>query len=201
MYSKYHEPTFYQPGLNPHILNKSESWFAPEHLKILPYQLFNRPVPDHLTESMLEIANRTPAQNATFLNTHGLPNLNAPLQVQNPVVTIAGAEPIRVDTTMLKVPCADLNVPKVQYAKGQTENQKQADSFIWDLRNVELIEHRPATPFNIFILVHENNLRGHKNHPRHFPMHNSCRTVARYQWELEAVMGSGRGGYGVGRVT
>jgi hypothetical protein len=75
---------------------------------------------------------------------------------------------------MLQVPCADLSVAKVQYAKGQTENQKQADSSIWDLRNVELIEHRPATPFNIFILVHEKHLHGHTNHPRHHPMHNSC---------------------------
>jgi hypothetical protein len=40
---------------------ENESWFAPEHLKILQYQLYSRPVPDHLTESMLKIANRTPA--------------------------------------------------------------------------------------------------------------------------------------------
>jgi hypothetical protein len=28
MYSKYHEPTFHQPGLNPHILNSIATFFA-----------------------------------------------------------------------------------------------------------------------------------------------------------------------------
>jgi hypothetical protein len=36
---------------------EDKSWFAPEHLHILPYQLYNRPVPDHLTKSMLRTTN------------------------------------------------------------------------------------------------------------------------------------------------
>jgi eukaryotic translation initiation factor 2C len=48
------------------------SWFAPEHLRIMPYQVYRRPVPDHLTSDMLAIANNTPEVNQRLMNMHGL---------------------------------------------------------------------------------------------------------------------------------
>jgi hypothetical protein len=107
-----------------------------------------------------------------------------------------------LNNTMLKVPCADLSVPRVQYGNGEAIRQKETES-TWGLTDVQLRDHYPATPFNIFILVHESNLRGRKTHPQHDPsnMPYSCRTVARYKWELEAVMRTKRGACGVGKIA
>ena len=49
------------------------SWFAPEHLRILPYQIYRRPVPDRLTSDMLDLANNTPIKNQILITGHGLP--------------------------------------------------------------------------------------------------------------------------------
>jgi hypothetical protein len=70
---------------------ENKTWFAPEQLQILPFQLYNRPVSDHFTESMLQTANRLPEQNKTFLLYHGLPSLKVPFQVTNPFVAILSA--------------------------------------------------------------------------------------------------------------
>lgn len=42
-------------------------WFAPEHLRILPYQIFARLVPEHLTKDMLHVACQPPRQTRALI--------------------------------------------------------------------------------------------------------------------------------------
>jgi hypothetical protein len=58
---------------------ENKSWFAPEHLQIMPYQVYNRVVSDHLTESMLEIAKKTPHANRDLIASEGMRSLNVEL--------------------------------------------------------------------------------------------------------------------------
>lgn len=50
-------------------------WFAPEHLRILPYQIYKRPVPDHLTRGMLDVACQPPERSKALIQMEGLKNL------------------------------------------------------------------------------------------------------------------------------
>jgi eukaryotic translation initiation factor 2C len=51
------------------------SWFAPEHLRILPYQMFTRLLPERLTNGMLDVACRPPARTQACIELEGLLNL------------------------------------------------------------------------------------------------------------------------------
>lgn len=51
------------------------SWFAPEHLRILPYQMLSRLVPEHLTKDMLAVACQPPAPTRARIELEGLSNM------------------------------------------------------------------------------------------------------------------------------
>ena len=50
-------------------------WYAQELLRIVPYQLYTRPVPDHLTGDMVKNAAYTPAQSRWLIQNEGLRHL------------------------------------------------------------------------------------------------------------------------------
>jgi eukaryotic translation initiation factor 2C len=50
-------------------------WYAQELLRIVPYQLFTRPVPDCLTGSMVEQAAFDPAVAQRLIENEGLPQM------------------------------------------------------------------------------------------------------------------------------
>ncbi|KAL1606847.1 hypothetical protein SLS60_004256 [Paraconiothyrium brasiliense] len=50
-------------------------WYAQEHLRIIPYQIYTRPVPDHLTGSMVNTAARDPNVARTLIENEGLSKL------------------------------------------------------------------------------------------------------------------------------
>jgi eukaryotic translation initiation factor 2C len=47
-------------------------WFAQEQLRILPYQVYTRPVPERLAGSMVNEAAKTPAHGRAFIEKEGL---------------------------------------------------------------------------------------------------------------------------------
>lgn len=50
-------------------------WYAQEHLRIVPYQLYTRPVPDKYTSSMVLQASRTPVVSRAYIENEGLARL------------------------------------------------------------------------------------------------------------------------------
>jgi hypothetical protein len=46
---------------------RDKEWFAAGKLKIIPYQIFRRPVPDHLTDDMLKRAVKTPKEGVPLI--------------------------------------------------------------------------------------------------------------------------------------
>jgi hypothetical protein len=46
---------------------RDKEWFAAGKLKIIPYQIFRRPVPDHLTDVMLKRAVKTPKEGVPLI--------------------------------------------------------------------------------------------------------------------------------------
>jgi eukaryotic translation initiation factor 2C len=50
-------------------------WYAAEMLRILPFQLYSRPVPDHLAQFMVEEAARSPAESQRLIENEGLSHL------------------------------------------------------------------------------------------------------------------------------
>jgi hypothetical protein len=55
------------PGINLGTPRDKE-WFAAAKLNILPYQIYRRPVPDHLTDVMLKRAAKTPEEGVPLIN-------------------------------------------------------------------------------------------------------------------------------------
>lgn len=52
-------------------------WYPPEQLRILPYQMYKRKVPDSLTREMLKQANLSPEVTRARIEHEGLGNLGA----------------------------------------------------------------------------------------------------------------------------
>jgi len=52
-----------------------KSWFAPEFLRILPYQVFRHVVPDTLMADMHKVACRSPETNRILIENEGLGKL------------------------------------------------------------------------------------------------------------------------------
>jgi len=63
---KYDESTKGQPGINLGTA-QNKAWFAASKLRILPHQIYRRPVPDHLTDDMLKRAAKTPAESEALV--------------------------------------------------------------------------------------------------------------------------------------
>lgn len=81
------------PAVNLGRRDKPE-WYAPEHLQIVPYQLYKRTVPDHLTKSMLDVARRLPDTNRALIENEGLRNLG--IIVKDGMVPFVGHKPIPI---------------------------------------------------------------------------------------------------------
>jgi len=50
-------------------------WYAQEHLRIVPYQPYTRPIPDDYTASMVKEACRSPELNRAYIEKEGLASL------------------------------------------------------------------------------------------------------------------------------
>lgn len=48
------------------------TWFAPEKLRVLPFQIFPEKVPERLGPSFLKVATRSPAANRALIQAEGL---------------------------------------------------------------------------------------------------------------------------------
>ncbi|PSN65856.1 Piwi-domain-containing protein [Corynespora cassiicola Philippines] len=89
-------------------------WYAEQHLRIVPYQLYKRPVPDHLTGSMVNIAAHDPDHSRNLIEKEGLEYLGF-RQNRDEKISFAGGAPISLFPTMFRVDCTKLPFPQVNY--------------------------------------------------------------------------------------
>ncbi|EAT81960.2 hypothetical protein SNOG_10566 [Parastagonospora nodorum SN15] len=76
-----------QPAVNVGTM-RDEIWFAQEQLRILPYQIYSRPLPESLTGSMVQEAAKTPADGRAHIEKEGLGALGfTPEQTKNATST------------------------------------------------------------------------------------------------------------------
>ncbi|KAF2817715.1 uncharacterized protein BDZ99DRAFT_470686 [Mytilinidion resinicola] len=90
-----------------------ESWYTPEKLLILPYQVFNRVLPSQITSDMITKACRAPAVTVSAI-VGGLQALG-----------ISGksfSKAFSVDPRMLEIPVRAMEKPNVQYRAGDNSN-------------------------------------------------------------------------------
>jgi hypothetical protein len=56
--------------------DENPKWYLPENLRILPYQLYKRKVPEHLTSGMLGFSCHPPYTSRALIEHEGLAQLN-----------------------------------------------------------------------------------------------------------------------------
>jgi eukaryotic translation initiation factor 2C len=98
---------------------ESPKWYLPEKLRILPYQIYRRRVPDSLTADMHAVACHHPKVTRALIEHEGLPMLGLTPGVE--LAPFAGLPGIQIDTRMLQVPATTLPSPKPRYANGMVD--------------------------------------------------------------------------------
>ncbi|KAF2867614.1 hypothetical protein BDV95DRAFT_597829 [Massariosphaeria phaeospora] len=111
----------------------NQIWYAQEHLRIVPYQIYSRPLPEHLTGSMVTQAAKTPEQGRALIEQEGLRTLGftASSTAQHSFNQRSDI-PITLQPTMLRVPARTLPFPQPMYdqpkpVKGQSRWKMRDD--------------------------------------------------------------------------
>ncbi|PVI04669.1 Piwi-domain-containing protein [Periconia macrospinosa] len=87
-------------------------WYAQEQLRIVPYQVYNRPVPDTLTASMVNQAAKSPQDARAHIEGEGLKTLGF---TNSQAEEIDSSAPIHIEPSMLRIPYNVLNIPNPRY--------------------------------------------------------------------------------------
>ncbi|KAH5540707.1 hypothetical protein HBI27_098380 [Parastagonospora nodorum] len=129
------------------------SWFAPEKLVIMPYQVYRRAVPSRLTSDMLRIACNGPRRNRELIEGEGMSKL-----LLQPGAAIAGRRdlPLTISKSMLKVDCSQLPYPKIRYGD-QSYNIKPADAK-WNLGDKQFLSTKNHERTVSYTVLHERSV-------------------------------------------
>jgi eukaryotic translation initiation factor 2C len=109
-----------------------ETWYSATHLKILPNQVYRRPVPDALTDVMLNKACRPPQDNKERLETelfdflelsHRPPGNNSPVPFKRCPV-------LRIVPRLVSTPMTRLDLPQILYRDARPENKKGLSKWV-----------------------------------------------------------------------
>ncbi|KAI4623607.1 hypothetical protein J4E80_003418 [Alternaria sp. BMP 0032] len=155
-------------------------YYAQEMLRIIPYQLYTRPVPDRFTRNMVEMAALDPGQSQWLIENEGLSQLGF-ANAKNEEVQFRNDVPLSLYPTMLQVPSTTLSYPEVQYQwntfrpeKDKKANDK-APSFTQSAWNLQ--------PFTAFYTPKVQTLK-------YFVIHSLDSTVpvAGFETELQDQM-------------
>jgi eukaryotic translation initiation factor 2C len=147
--------TLGKPELNAVNLGSQQrpSWFAPEKLVIMPYQIYRRAVPSTLTSNMLRIACNGPDHNRELIEGEGMSKL-----LLQPGVAVAGLcnLPLTISKSMLKVNCSRLPYPKIRYGD-QTYNITPAEAK-WNLGDKQFLSTEDHGRTVSYTILHEGRV-------------------------------------------
>ncbi|KAH7092237.1 ribonuclease H-like domain-containing protein [Paraphoma chrysanthemicola] len=105
-------------------------WYAQELLRIVPYQLYTRPVPDHLTGFMFKQAARSPTQAQWLIHEEGLRHLGFQ-GPKNERMPLRNGVPLSLYPAMTQVDSVRMPLPNIRY-KGMTQGIGRA---IWNIQD------------------------------------------------------------------
>ncbi|CAI6332683.1 unnamed protein product [Periconia digitata] len=136
-------------------------WYAQEQLRIVPYQVYTRPVPDNLTASMVTQSARKPEIARAFIEKEGLATLGFPPRNVNAKDKSKSKQSvaIEVDPSMLKVPYDILSIPVVQYNRDQRGRRREPRLITrWKIPH-QAAFHTTSPPraFNYCFITHMGN--------------------------------------------
>ncbi|KAF1951180.1 Piwi-domain-containing protein [Byssothecium circinans] len=133
------------PAINVSTRDKAV-WLAPEHLHILPYQLYKRPVPDHLTRFILDEACKHPQASRAMIELEGLKQLG--VTSSQGLVKFTKCPVLQIDPCMVQIPSARLQYPRIVY------KQPLSLSFpSWNLRDQKFLLCNSRAQFKVYAIV------------------------------------------------
>ncbi|CAE7032959.1 Piwi domain containing protein [Pyrenophora teres f. teres] len=104
-------------------------WYAQEHLRIVPYQPYTKPVPDKFTSSMVNEACRAPELSRAYIENEGLKSIGFSIGAN---AVAFNNIPLRLHPTMLQVPYTQLKFPQALYGPANRPNPaQQASRWAW----------------------------------------------------------------------
>ncbi|KAL1799385.1 hypothetical protein ACET3X_003422 [Alternaria dauci] len=133
------------PGINLGTPRDKE-WFAPAKLKILPHQIYRRPIPDILIDKMLKRAAMIPHDGVHLIDK-------------------AGCEPLTVVPKLLQIDSTILRYPSIIYGghkkidlyNQSKKNGGSGETPRWTLKNCNFLESGPTAGacVNVYLLATE----------------------------------------------
>ncbi|KAF1918354.1 ribonuclease H-like domain-containing protein [Ampelomyces quisqualis] len=128
-------------------------WYLPEKLQILPYQLYKKLVPEHLTSAMLAVALHHPTATRALIEHEGLVKLG--LAAGKGLTPFSACPAIQIDSRMLQIPATTLPYPRPVYSNGTVDMRASN----WNLANRKLLQTNRKANFKIFIIAVPRNGR------------------------------------------
>ncbi|KAF2748589.1 Piwi-domain-containing protein [Sporormia fimetaria CBS 119925] len=89
-------------------------WYAPEHLRIMPYQMHRRTVPERLMGDLLKTACLKPKKVRALIEKEGLGAMRI-TDNDTGLMLLPRCPALKIDPRMLGVACGILDYPEVQY--------------------------------------------------------------------------------------
>ncbi|KAF2710115.1 Piwi-domain-containing protein [Pleomassaria siparia CBS 279.74] len=106
----------------------NEIWLPQEFLRILPYQLYRKIVPEKLTDKMLKSAAHTPVMSRSLIEAEGLLKLG--ISQPDNVRPFAKCPQLFINPRMLQIPATIMKAPKIFYYRAQRSPNDRAQ---WNL--------------------------------------------------------------------
>lgn len=127
-----------------------ESWFPPERLVVMPWQIYRRVLSGNLQATMIGHAKYRPERYRELVQGEGLASLES--------LNYDGF-PLVVNPRMLAVACSTLNAPEIAYR----ETNPVATDSTWNLKHHRFLQSYEGRPFyyKIFTIRGEHIPQGH----------------------------------------
>jgi eukaryotic translation initiation factor 2C len=128
------------------------SWFAPEHLQILPNQIWSKIIPDRVAEAFHGVSRQNPKANRGRIEREGidcfrkgqgdeLVSCTSPIRLRSLTMIQGDCRFIHLNSTMLSIPSTSLPYPSIMY---RNTNAARVDGYRWNLGNKKFLS--PPVP-------------------------------------------------------
>ncbi|KAH7380393.1 hypothetical protein DE146DRAFT_295085 [Phaeosphaeria sp. MPI-PUGE-AT-0046c] len=125
------------------------AWFAPEHLRILPNQIYTRVIPDSVAKIFHEMSCKKPQSTRSCIEKEGLVHFPLVAQVTTNVggtrmASLRGCPPVKLNPTMLKIPCTKLPSVRIEYHESNTTLDERSGR--WNLNRRKFLYGASLSP-------------------------------------------------------
>ncbi|KAF2865134.1 hypothetical protein BDV95DRAFT_612925 [Massariosphaeria phaeospora] len=131
--------------------NEDPVWYPQEYLRILPYQIYKRLLPDNLTEGMLGHACHAAPTSRALVEVEGLEGLGInPVDGQQP---FPGCTQIIIEPKMLQIPCARMPALSILYGATTDVKRPNEEEARWNLRGNTKFLESPGGALNYYFVT------------------------------------------------